>query len=181
MTAAVEGRTAGRPGLRAGLPLDLLAEVGLALVSLAAVFGLRRLFVDGSFFVPVAAQAVGAHVVVTVARRRRMPTFLAIVVTAFVALVAIAIAFQARVDAGRRAHRRDLRPAQCRSAGRVDGVRRRQGTGAGAAGLLGRVVDRGVGRRGVGRLGGVPDAGTAGSGPALGDVVPGGVDPRVRR
>ncbi|HEX6425982.1 MAG TPA: DUF3488 and transglutaminase-like domain-containing protein [Acidimicrobiales bacterium] len=44
-------------------------EVALALVTLAAIVGMHRLFVDGSYFGPLAQQAILAHVAVTVLRR----------------------------------------------------------------------------------------------------------------
>jgi len=47
-----------------------VAEVGLAVVTLATVLGMRRLFVDGSFFWPLTAHALAAHAIATACRRR---------------------------------------------------------------------------------------------------------------
>jgi transglutaminase-like putative cysteine protease len=52
--------------------LLLATEVALALVTLTAITGMHRLFVDGSYRGPLALQAVAAHVVVATLRRRRV-------------------------------------------------------------------------------------------------------------
>ena len=43
-----------------GLPILLLSELALGLVTLAAVFGLRRAFLDTVWMGPLLLQAVGA-------------------------------------------------------------------------------------------------------------------------
>ena len=50
--------------------LVVAAEVGLAVVTLAAVLGMSRLFAGGGWLGPLAANAVAAHLVVSLARRR---------------------------------------------------------------------------------------------------------------
>ncbi|MCU1486229.1 MAG: hypothetical protein JWN67_2975, partial [Actinomycetia bacterium] len=61
-----------------------LAELSLAAVTVAAVVGLRRLFLDGSFLPQVAFAALAAHATAVACRRRR----LAPVPSAIIALVA---------------------------------------------------------------------------------------------
>lgn len=53
-----------------GLPILLLSELALGLVTLAAVFGLRRAFLDTEWMGPLLLQAVGAHVLPALLRRR---------------------------------------------------------------------------------------------------------------
>lgn len=67
-----------------------LAEVALAGVTLATVAGMWRLFEDGSYFPPLAAHAVAAHVVAATLRRRGVPVLLAVPATAACAAVALA-------------------------------------------------------------------------------------------
>ena len=62
--------------------LLLATEVALALVTLAAVTGMHRLFVDGSYWGPLALQAIAAHVVVATVRRRRVALLPAAAITA---------------------------------------------------------------------------------------------------
>ncbi|HEX7276529.1 MAG TPA: DUF3488 and transglutaminase-like domain-containing protein [Acidimicrobiales bacterium] len=65
---------------RAGPAIALapvLAEVGLALVTIVAVVGLTRLFADGSFLPPVIGAALVSHVVASGARRRGVNPVLA--------------------------------------------------------------------------------------------------------
>jgi len=50
--------------------LVVAAEVGLAVVTLAAMLGMSRLFAGGGWLGPLAANAVAAHLVVSSARRR---------------------------------------------------------------------------------------------------------------
>lgn len=50
---------------------DVATEVALVLFSLAVIFGFRRLFIDDSFFVPVAAATVSAHVLAAAVRWAR--------------------------------------------------------------------------------------------------------------
>jgi transglutaminase-like putative cysteine protease len=75
--ASTEGPGAG--GGQARVPArerhdDLLLanEIVLALVTLAAIVGMHRLFVDGSFRGPLALQAIVAHGVVALLRRARV-------------------------------------------------------------------------------------------------------------
>lgn len=56
--------------MRGGRPLLLAAEAGLAAVTLAAVLGMNRLFQGSAWLGPLVANAVAAHVVVGLARRR---------------------------------------------------------------------------------------------------------------
>ncbi len=51
-------------------PLVLAAEVGLALITLAAIAGMQRLFDGGGWLGPLALNAVAAHATVAVLRRR---------------------------------------------------------------------------------------------------------------
>lgn len=50
---------------------DVAAELALIAFTVAAAYSFRRLFEDGSFFVPIAATAVAAHVVVAAVRWAR--------------------------------------------------------------------------------------------------------------
>ncbi len=68
--------TTGAPPLR-----PWTAEVALGVVTLAAVVGFARLFAQGSFFLPLAAVALAAHLAAAGLRRTRLPA---------VAIVAIA-------------------------------------------------------------------------------------------
>jgi transglutaminase-like putative cysteine protease len=65
----------------------LATEVALALVTLAAVAGMHRLFVDGSYRGPLALQAIAAHVVVATLRRRRVALAPAAAITAVAAVL----------------------------------------------------------------------------------------------
>jgi transglutaminase-like putative cysteine protease len=62
--------------------LLLATEVALALVTLTAVTGMHRLFVDGSYRGPLALQAIAAHVVVATLRRRGVSLLPAAAITA---------------------------------------------------------------------------------------------------
>src|SRR5690606_31896949 len=57
-------------------------EVSLALVSLAAIVGMHRLFVDGSYRAPLVVQAVAAHLTVALLRRAGVRLVPAALVTA---------------------------------------------------------------------------------------------------
>jgi transglutaminase-like putative cysteine protease len=70
-------------------PLVVAAEVGLAAVTLAAVLGMSRLFDGGGWLGPLAANAVAAHLVVAVLRRRGVS------LPAAAALMVVAAAFVA--------------------------------------------------------------------------------------
>jgi transglutaminase-like putative cysteine protease len=67
----------------------LATEVALALVTLAAVTGMHRLFLDGSYRGPLALQAIAAHVVVATLRRRRVPVLPAAAITGLAAVLFI--------------------------------------------------------------------------------------------
>ena len=67
----------------------LATEVALALVTLAAIIGMHRLFVDGSYRGPLALQAIAAHLVVALLRRRRVPLLVAAGLTAVAAVLFI--------------------------------------------------------------------------------------------
>ena len=62
--------------------LLLATEVALALVTLAAVTGMHRLFLDGSYRGPLALQAIAAHAVVATLRRQRVALLPAAAITA---------------------------------------------------------------------------------------------------
>jgi len=67
----------------------LATEVALALVTLAAVIGMHRLFIDGSYRGSLALQAIAAHAVVATLRRRRLPLLPAAAVTGVAAVLFI--------------------------------------------------------------------------------------------
>ncbi|HKA85814.1 MAG TPA: DUF3488 and transglutaminase-like domain-containing protein [Acidimicrobiales bacterium] len=67
----------------------LATEVALALVTLAAIAGMHRLFDDGSFRGPLILQAIAAHVVVATLRRRRVALLPAAAITAVAAALFI--------------------------------------------------------------------------------------------
>ncbi len=67
----------------------LATEVALALVTLTAVTGMHRLFIDGSYRGPLALQAIAAHVVVATLRRRRVALLPAAAITAVAGLLFI--------------------------------------------------------------------------------------------
>jgi transglutaminase-like putative cysteine protease len=69
--------------------IALVDEVALALVTMAAVVGMHRLFIDSSYRGPLIAQALLAHVTVTLLRRARVRLLPAAVVTAVVAVFVI--------------------------------------------------------------------------------------------
>ena len=65
--------------------LVFAAEIALATVTLAAVAGMSRLFADGGWLAPLTVNAVAAHLVVSVARRRRLSLGASAAVTAVAA------------------------------------------------------------------------------------------------
>jgi transglutaminase-like putative cysteine protease len=65
----------------------LATEVALAVVTLTAVTGMHRLFLDGSYRGPLALQAIAAHLVVAALRRRRVPLLAAAGLTAIAAVL----------------------------------------------------------------------------------------------
>jgi transglutaminase-like putative cysteine protease len=69
--------------------LLLANEVALALVSVAAIVGMHRLFIDGSYRAPLFAQALAAHVVVALLRRAGVRLVPAAIVTAVAAILLI--------------------------------------------------------------------------------------------
>ena len=66
------------------------AEVALCVLTVLTAAGMWRLFEDGSFFPPLAAHAVAAHVVVTVLRRRGFGVGSSFAITMGVALLVVA-------------------------------------------------------------------------------------------
>jgi transglutaminase-like putative cysteine protease len=72
-----------------GMGLQPAAEVALMAVSVATVAGMWRLFVDGSYFVPLAAHALAAHVLAAACRRRGVPTAASAAITGVAAVLAL--------------------------------------------------------------------------------------------
>lgn len=72
-----------------GAGLLVAAEVALTLLTVATVASMWRLFDDGSYFLPLAGHAVGAHAVATILRRRGVGTGLAAVVCVGAGLLAL--------------------------------------------------------------------------------------------
>jgi len=70
--------------------LVAVAEVGLGLLTLAVVLGMSRLFDDGGWLGPLTANAVAAHVVVTVCRRRGLSLGATVPIMAVAAFVVAA-------------------------------------------------------------------------------------------
>jgi hypothetical protein len=66
-----------------------LAEATLVAVTIATIAGMWRLFDGGSFFWPLVAQAMGAHLLAAVCRRRGIPTAASAALTAVVAVLAL--------------------------------------------------------------------------------------------
>jgi transglutaminase-like putative cysteine protease len=87
VSASPRTLTADRSG---AADLLLPTELALGFVTLTAVVGMHRLFVDGSFWWPLALQVVVAHVVVAALRRNDVGLVVAAVVTTAVAAVFIA-------------------------------------------------------------------------------------------
>jgi len=71
-------------------PVLAVAEVAFALVSLATVVSLRRVFAGGEWFAPLVVHVVAAHATVTWLRRRQVAAPVAALVAGAVALVVIA-------------------------------------------------------------------------------------------
>ena len=67
----------------------LATEVALAVVTFTAIMGMHRLFVDGSYRGPLAVQAIVAHLVVAVLRRRRVPLVPAAGITVVAAVLVL--------------------------------------------------------------------------------------------
>lgn len=70
--------------------LVLAAEVGLGLVSLAAVLGMARLFAGGGWLTTLAVNAVAAHVLVAAVRRRGASLVVSAAASALAALLVMA-------------------------------------------------------------------------------------------
>ncbi|HEU5083946.1 MAG TPA: transglutaminaseTgpA domain-containing protein [Acidimicrobiales bacterium] len=85
MTTAVAG---GEVRVRA-FPLTAIGEVAFALVGVATVFGLRRVFVGGDWFGPLLLHVLAAHGTVALLRRRRVPALPALLLAAAVGVVVI--------------------------------------------------------------------------------------------
>ncbi|HEY4378685.1 MAG TPA: DUF3488 and transglutaminase-like domain-containing protein, partial [Acidimicrobiales bacterium] len=87
-TAAAPASVRRRPaGTQVG------AEATLVAVSLATVYGFSRLYVDGSFFGPLAAVALGGHVLAAACRRRRVPAAPTAAIAVVGGILAVAWAF----------------------------------------------------------------------------------------
>lgn len=89
MTATTTATTATRTSTDAQLPLLALSEVALAAVTLAGVIGLRRAFVGAEWFWPLAGQALAAHALSAVLRRRGVSTPLSLLAVGAAGAVAI--------------------------------------------------------------------------------------------
>lgn len=72
---------------------DVAAEIALVLFSLGVIFGFRRLFVDDSYFVPVAAAAVSAHVLAAAVRWARGGLLISSIVSVAGLLVSATVLF----------------------------------------------------------------------------------------
>ncbi len=70
MTATSMPTAGARSRTEADVPLLALSEVALGAVTLVAVLGLRRVFLDTGWFGPLALQVVAAHGLAAVLRRR---------------------------------------------------------------------------------------------------------------
>ena len=87
---AVAGRRVATDHPAGALPLVPLAEVALAAVSLAGVYGLRPVFLDIDWFWPLALQVLLAHGVAAALRRRGTALVPAALATAVLGAVVIA-------------------------------------------------------------------------------------------
>ena len=72
---------------------DALGEAGLVLFSMAVVLGFLRLFLDGSFFVPVVASTVSAHVLAAAVRWARGGLIISVLVSALGLVVSSALLY----------------------------------------------------------------------------------------
>jgi len=80
---------ADQAGTRTRIRLAVASEVALAAVTASTVFGMSRLFADGSFLVPLLAIALSGHLLAALVRRREisaLPSALIAVAGGFVAL-----------------------------------------------------------------------------------------------
>ena len=94
MTASVSaGRTPATRSEAAPLPLLLLGEVALAAVTLAGVYAMRRVFVGTDWFGPLALQAMLAHGLVAVLRRRGVPLLPSLGLTAVAAAFLVSLLY----------------------------------------------------------------------------------------
>lgn len=81
--------TRATPGTRT-FPVLALSEAAFALVTLATVVSLRRVFAGGEWFAPLLVHVVAAHATVTVLRRRQVAAPLAVLGAAVAAFMVIA-------------------------------------------------------------------------------------------
>jgi transglutaminase-like putative cysteine protease len=72
---------------------DLLAELALVAFSVAVIAGFSRLFLDGSFFVPIAASTISAHVLAAAVRWARGGLIVSLLVSTLGLLVSSALLF----------------------------------------------------------------------------------------
>ncbi|MGI9614509.1 MAG: transglutaminaseTgpA domain-containing protein [Acidimicrobiales bacterium] len=72
---------------------DALAELSLVIYSGAIVFGFSRLFVDGSYFVPIAASAASSHVLAAAVRWARGGLIISTIVSLIGLVVTAALLF----------------------------------------------------------------------------------------
>jgi len=69
------------------------AEAALVLVSIAVVFSFNRLFIDSSFFVPVAAATISAHLLAAAVRWVRGGLLVSIIVSALGLVISLTLLF----------------------------------------------------------------------------------------
>jgi transglutaminase-like putative cysteine protease len=74
-------------GRRTQSQLLLVAELSLAIMSVASVLSLRRVFDSGSFLAPAISSVLLAHLVAALLRRRRVPQGITVPVTALAAVL----------------------------------------------------------------------------------------------
>jgi transglutaminase-like putative cysteine protease len=72
---------------------EVAAEAALVIVSIAVVFSFNRLFVDGSFFVPVVAATISAHLLAAAVRWVRGGLLVSIIVSALGLLISLTLLF----------------------------------------------------------------------------------------
>lgn len=89
-TRASGTRTPGTSGRSDALPLALLSEIALTAVTLAGVLGLRRAFVGTEWFPGLATQAIAAHGLAVVLRRRGVSLLASMAALAVVGFLAVA-------------------------------------------------------------------------------------------
>lgn len=72
---------------------EVAAEAALVIVSIAVVFSFNRLFADGSFFVPVVAATISAHLLAAAVRWVRGGLLVSIIVSALGLLISLTLLF----------------------------------------------------------------------------------------